>query len=154
MSSSPVKRTMLKLLLGLTVLITLFVINTWVYPFTSSKPNFSDVERVFNKIQFPNDWEQIDASENSGIAGRRCPIEQESACYHKSHTYKTGGDTEQAEIEAVLKSSGCSAVSFDRSEPIGGVPYVNYECSIEGLSIEGTMREEGGWDASFTVYSG
>jgi len=48
-------------------LLGLAYIHLAVYPFTSQKPNFADVERVFNKMQFPSDWQEISSSENRGV---------------------------------------------------------------------------------------
>jgi len=136
------------------ILLGLGYVNMAVYPFATSRPNYSDVERVFNKMQFPGDWQEIRSSENRGIAGRACPIESESACYHKSKTFKVPDTTQKNIIEAVLNSAGCQAVSFTDSTPSDGDPSTNYACSAEGLSIRGTLYKKPlGWEASVTTYS-
>lgn len=146
-----------KLFSGLIVLVFIFgtlYINFSVYPFTSQKPNFADVERVFNRMQFPAEWQEIRSSENRGIAGRRCPIEPGSACFHKGKTFAIPSDIKNVLIEEVIKQSRCDSVGFTRQKPIGGDPYTNFTCSAEGLEISGTIYErQGKWEISVTVYS-
>jgi hypothetical protein len=134
------------------ILIVLSVINLFVYPFKSSQPNFADVERVFNKIMIPADWVEISSSENRGIAGRACPIEPGTACFHKGTRFTVPSSIPVETIQEVYSSSGCPAVAFKRSEPIGGDPYTNYTCSVEGLEVSGTLIEqESGWELSVYV---
>ena len=124
------------------VLIVLTIINFFVYPFQSAKPNFADVERVFNKIVIPADWVEISSSENRGIAGRACPIEPGSACFHKGTRFTVPSGLTVEAAQGVFDDSGCPIVAFTRSEPIGGDPYTNFSCSIEGLEVSGTLIEQ------------
>jgi hypothetical protein len=143
-----------KFFIGLGVLVAILVagyINWEVYPFTTKHPNFSDVERVFNKMQFPADWQQIDESENRGTAGRTCPIEPGSACFHKSKRFKIPQNTDRQIIEGVLKQTGCPAVAFDEIRSTEKIEYTNYQCSVEGLTIDGTYYQGEKWEASFYV---
>lgn len=134
------------------VLIVLTVINFFVYPFQSAKPNFADVERVFNKIVIPADWVEISSSENRGIAGRACPIEPGSACFHKGIRYTVPNNLSTETIQGVFEGSGCPIVAFTRSDQIGGDPYTNFSCSIDGLEVSGTLIEqESGWELSVYV---
>lgn len=113
-------------------------IANWNYPFVSTNPNFSDVERVFNKMQFPGDWQEIDSSENSGIAGRQCPIESSSHCYHKSKTFLVSESVKPDDVKQVLMQTGCPAVSIQdvgyKTDPEESKSLL---CSIEGLDISG-----------------
>lgn len=132
------------------VLIALFVINVAYYPFFTSHPNYSDVERVFNKMQFPSDWQEIRSSENRGIAGRACPIESESKCYHKSKAFKVAEKTSMDTIEAVLKQTGCPIVAIKENRPTGGEAYTTFKCSIEALEVSGEIE----WKNEPEVYIG
>jgi hypothetical protein len=124
------------------LLLGIFYINLAVYPFATTHPNFSDVERVFNKMQFPGDWQEINSSENRGIAGRACPIESESYCYHKSKTFKVKSDITRLTTEVILKATGCPVVSVKESQPTGGAAYTSFDCSIEGVSVSGEITWE------------
>lgn len=135
-------------------IVTAFYVEATIYPLSTLHPNFSDVERVFNRMQFPPDWQETRSSENSGIAGRACPAFPESACFHKGKNFLVNKDITTIEIEAVLKSTGCVTVNFKRSEPLGGDPYTNFGCSYEGLDVSGTIYErKDQWELSITVYS-
>ncbi|MBI1857026.1 hypothetical protein HY003_01255 [Candidatus Saccharibacteria bacterium] len=131
-----------KIIIGLVVvgMLALGYINLAIYPFRTQHPNFSDVERVFNKMQFPSDWQQISDSENRGIAGRACPVESESWCFHKSRTFRVES-IDIAKIEEILKQSECPAVSTKESESTSGNKTVSLECSVKGLSINGSYNE-------------
>ncbi len=139
-----------KFFIGLSVVVlgVLFV-NQFIYPFSAANPNFADVERVFGKMQFPTDWQQIDQSENRGIAGRQCPIEPGSACFHKSKTFGVSKDISVDAVKNVLLQTGCHAVNVTEHKVIGGTPYATFECSVEGLNLAGEIdyKKEG-----FQVY--
>ena len=117
-------------------------INMAVYPFSTEHPNFSDVERVFNRMQFPSDWQEVKSSENRGVAGRYCPFESSSACYHKSKTFRVPAGTLDKEVEKLLKETGCPIVSISVSTPIGAEPYSSFKCSAEGLEISGEIEHK------------
>lgn len=137
--------------IGLFLFVGFWFINNFVYPFVADSPNFSDVERVFNRMQFPAEWAEIKSSENKGMFGRSCPIEPGSKCFHKGKRYKVPVNTSPDTIEAILKQAGCEQVSFDEQNPIGGNPYTNYECSVEGLLIDGSLDKGTNWETSFYV---
>ena len=133
------------------IIIVLSIINLFVYPLKSSQPNFADVERVFNKIEIPADWVEISSSENSGIAGRACPIES-SGCFSIGKRFNVPSNIAIETIQSVYDDSGCPAVAFKRSVPIGGDPYTNLTCSVEALEVSGTLIEqESGWELSVYV---
>jgi len=146
-----------RLVFAATVVVLLIiagVVNVFFYPFTSAKPNFSDVERVFNKIVVPADWVEISISENRGIAGRACPIEPGTACFHKGARYSlAGGADVVSAVQNVFGTSGCENVSSRDHEVIGGTPYVSYECSISGLTVSGDLSKNPGsvWEVSVYV---
>lgn len=122
------------------VMLGLGYVNLAVYPFGTTSPNYSDVERVFNKMRFPSDWTEIRSSENKGVAGRNCPIESGSVCYHKSKTFKVPKSTASLDVENKLKESGCPVVAVSESKPAGGVSYTTFKCSIEGLEVSGEIE--------------
>lgn len=124
-------------------LLGLLYVHMFVYPFVASEPNFADVERVFNRMQFPSEWQEIRTSENRGLHGRACPIESESACFHKSKTFHVPQSIENPDIEMILQRTGCSTVQVTENNPIGGTPYNNYGCSVEGLDVRGQLDIRG-----------
>jgi hypothetical protein len=134
------------------VLIAIFVINVAYYPFFTSHPNYSDVERVFNKMQFPSDWQEIRSSENRGIAGRACPIESESTCYHKSRSFNVPESTTLDSVKSILLQTGCPTVAVS-DNTAKDAPKKKYllGCSIEGMTI-GADYVEGEY-FSTTIYS-
>lgn len=136
----------LVIIVGLVVLfIVVGVINLFVYPFQSAKPNFADVERVFNKIEIPADWVEIDSSENRGIAGRACPIEPGTTCFHKSKTFTVPAGVNVEMVETVLLSSGCPSVGVvDNSYIDAPDTKYRFECSIEALDIGGDLNMNDG----------
>lgn len=130
----------LSIFLGISLIVfTAGVVNAMFYPFTTTHPNYSDVERVFNKIQFPADWQQIDQSENRGIAGRQCPIEPGSVCFHKSETFGVGKDISADVVKGVLLQTGCPAVSITEHKVIEGTPYTTFECTVGGVNLTGEI---------------
>jgi len=133
-------------------IIAVWIFHNSVYPLTTTHPNFSDVERVFNKMQFPGGWKEIDSSENRGVAGRLCPIESSTKCYHKRKLFKVENNTTQQYLGTIIKTTGCPSVSYSDEMVGGGTPYSNYTCSIEGLTVSGTLyKRPSGWEASFSV---
>lgn len=123
------------------------------YPPFSQDPNFTDVERVFNRMQFPSEWVEIDSSENRGYGGRVCPIESGTRCFHKSKRFKVEKNLNITKLEKVMNSS-CAPIKQDRRVPVGGDPYTNFSCSTEGLELSGTLYERSGvWELSVSIYS-
>jgi len=134
-------------LVGVPVLFgVLMIINWFIYPFTSAKPNFKDVETVFNRIQVPSDWQVIDESENSGIAGRQCPIESATMCFHKSKTYTFRDAPTVDKVMQLLMTSGCSSVETTTSER-QDLATINFECISGIVKVRSTLRA-----ASETIY--
>lgn len=123
------------------VLLTILYIDTSVYPFTSQKPNFYDVERVFNRMQFPSNWQEIRSSENRGIAGRQCPIEPSTRCFHKSKTFKVPATTNEKDVVGALLLTGCPAVDVRDNTALGETEKTySLSCSIDGLDISSSFR--------------
>jgi hypothetical protein len=142
------------LLIGgvLLALLAALYINMAVYPFFTSHPNYSDVERVFNKMQFPSDWTEIRSSENRGIAGRACPIESGSVCYHKSRSFNLPTTTTIEQVKSVMQQSGCQAISVSDNTAQGETKKKSLlGCSIDGMRL-GADYSEGEY-FSVTVYS-
>ena len=98
-------------------------VNWFIYPFSSANPNYADVEAVFDSIQIPGGWIELDRSENRGIAGRQCPIESESMCFHKAKTFQVPSSIGEETTQGIIQTSGCtSPVVKDQTysgEPIG-----------------------------------
>lgn len=122
------------------LLATLLIINWFVYPFVSAKPNFADVEAVYNKMVVPADWVKKGEGANKGIAGRQCPIESDG-CFSKSAEFSVPNTVTESDIKKVYESMGCVSVVADRSEPKGAKPYTDFECSAGPLVLGGTLDE-------------
>lgn len=141
--------------IGVGVVFLIFVVawvNAFVYPFRSVKPNYSDVEKVFARLQVPSSWKMIEHSENRGMFGRGCPIESSSVCFHKSATYTVPANVSDDVVKNVYKSLGCSAVASRDNSPVGGDSYTNFECTTDGLKVTGdTIRKSEGWTVSVIV---
>lgn len=121
--------------------IILLSIDWFIYPFQTKHPNFSDVNRVFNKMTFPSDWKVVSTSENKGTAGRTCPIESESKCFHKGVIYQIPVNTDQKTIEAILRLTGCPSPIFTDNKPVGSYPYTNFQCSIDATTVDGGIKK-------------
>ena len=120
----------------LVVLLGVWIFHNSVYPFTTSHPNFSDVERVFNKMQFPSSWQEIDSSENRGVAGRLCPIESSTKCYHKSKTFSIPEATTIEDVKKVLLQTGCPIIGVrDNTAKNDMTKKYSLVCSIDALDI-------------------
>jgi hypothetical protein len=109
-----VKKPLQVIIVILGVLVVLFgigFIDTFVYPLHSDRPNYSDVEKTFAKLQFPSDWKEVDSSENRGIHGRGCDPFNDSGCFHKNKTFKVD-DTQAARVslKEIFTSLGCTNV--------------------------------------------
>lgn len=115
----------------------LWVTNAFIYPFTSSNPNYSDVEKAFAKLQFPSDWQEIKSTENRGLHGRGCDPVNGSGCFHKSKTFKVPENTSVEQVEKVLISGGCTgSVKQDITPQNDTLPTTSLRCGIgSGISF-------------------
>jgi len=124
------------------ILIGLLIVHWFVYPFVSAKPNFADVEAVFNKLQIPSDWQVIEESENRGVAGRQCPIESESMCFHKAKTFKINNAASEASVSVLLVKAGCVSPSIkdarDKGDPEGS--RFSSECFAGPINLSATVN--------------
>lgn len=111
-------------------LLSVLYINIAVYPFQAAQPNFTDVEKYYNQLEIPADWELIETSENSGIKGRRCPVTPGPRCFYKSATYKVENFTD---VDAENLTKDCSGKPIiDRpSENVPQQQTTNYSCLLE-----------------------
>lgn len=58
---------------ALVVLVTFFVISLlilWLY--ASNKPNYRDLDKAYNKLNIPSDWQLVSQSSNKGLGGMFC----------------------------------------------------------------------------------
>ena len=126
------------------VLVVLVVIDWFVYPFVSLKPNYADVEATFNKLQIPSDWKLVSEGSNKGIAGRQCPIESDG-CFSKTTNYSTPSSVMREDVEQVVLSSGCVSAAV-RDETQKGDPreVFEYSCMAAGIRVVGTWTKNGG----------
>jgi hypothetical protein len=135
------------LIIGLVVVlivIVLNVVNWFVYPFTSAKPNFADVEAVYSKLQIPSDWTVIDESENRGIAGRQCPVESSTMCFHLAKTYNAQHIIDRITVENIVLGSGCISVDEkDESQKDDPVEVYSYTCMSGGVKVIGLWERNG-----------
>ena len=134
------------------LLATLLIINWFVYPFVSAKPNFADVEAVYNKMVVPADWVKKGEGSNKGIAGRQCPIESDG-CFSKAARFTVPVGTTEDVVKSVFKSLGCISVVADRTEQVGGIAYTDFECSAGVTRASGTLKEKSEWELSVNVGS-
>ena len=147
------KKVLLTLGGVLALFVVLTIVNWFVYPFTSTRPNFADVESTFNKLQIPSDWKVIDQSENRGIAGRQCPVESDG-CFSKGKRFSIPFSTDRAVFIGLLKSAGCISPSFTENQVKGGPNTANYECMAGSTRVSGSLIEKvSGWEASIYVGS-
>ena len=127
------------------------VVNWFVYPFSSTKPNFADVEAVYNKMVVPDTWVKKAEGSNRGIAGRQCPIESDG-CFSKVATFSIPAANYTTEIESVAMSMGCPSSNQSRVEQIGGPASMSFRCASGAIIVSGTIIERGdNWEAY--VYS-
>ncbi len=126
----------LSILFGVVIIIFgLLYVNFAVYPFTSTTPNYSDVERVFNRMTFPADWKLEKETINKGIAGRQCPIESETACFLKSKTFTLKDKNIVSMLKDLLEETGCKDPVMTDNTDSEGRRVVEYECSIDAVSL-------------------
>ena len=124
-----------KIALGVGVVFVIFMVvtyvNWFVYPFVSAKPNYADVEKVFNKLQIPPDWVEISRSENKGIAGRQCPIESDG-CFSLSKDFKIRNDLDGAGLVEFMKSAGCISPTISQRAIAADDKNIGYdsECAV------------------------
>lgn len=128
---------------GVTVLLGgLWVVDNFIYPLKAENPNFSDVEKAFAKLQFPNDWVEISSSENRGMFGRGCDPFNDAGCFHKSKTFRTK-ETEsvKSEISEQFISHGCTGIleeaTYEGNSNTTPKTALNLSCQIDGGVIYG-----------------
>lgn len=120
-----------KILVGIVTLLALLGllwIHLFIYPFTTSHPNFSDVEKTFNNLPIPKDWKLISKSENKGIAGRACPIEG-SGCFSKRAVYELPPGTDVNVMTDSLRTFGCGPISVTDTSTKSAKMYT-YNCNL------------------------
>lgn len=124
-------------------LITAFYIDSAVYPFQAANPNFSDVERYFNQLEVPKDWQQVRSSEYKGVKGRACPMFPRALCFHKSATYTPVGFSE-LDIRKLLDQY-CTNGDPNYDEviyPKNGKRSLNFRCELAtDIVFSGTYRD-------------
>jgi hypothetical protein len=122
------------------------MIHWFVYPFTSAQPNFADVEAVYSKMVVPDTWVKVGEGANSGIAGRRCPIESDG-CFSKSANFSIKSAVSSQEVIDVIEQSGCASPAL-KDETYKGDPEgsrFSYSCFAGairvGISVDMKMGE-------------
>lgn len=125
------------------VLFAMLIVNWFVYPFSSAKPNFADVEAVYDKMVVPADWVKKGEGANKGIAGRQCPIESDG-CFSKASTYSVPTSTSKAVVIDVFESLGCVSVSSDENTEKNGPTSTTFRCSVGALIATGSLLERDG----------
>jgi hypothetical protein len=127
-------------------------VNWFVYPFTSAKPNFADVETTFNKLQIPKEWKLIETSQNKGLAGRQCPIEGDT-CFYTQKVYELPAGVAKEDIQKVVMSSGCVSTTTKDESQAGLSTKYYYECMSGGLRIGGSWELKSTTNGRLTVWS-
>ncbi len=123
------------------VYLTVTWFDTYVYPFRADSPNFSDVEKSFDSIQFPSDWKEIKSSENRGIKGRGCDPYNSSGCFHKSKTFAVPQNVDINSVKIFLSSEGCPSPNTSSYKNSGDQrESFNFECGVgNGLQYTGNV---------------
>ncbi len=88
--SNKSRNIVLSIVGGILLLLGSAFINFFIYPFTTTHPNYSDVEALYDSVDLPGTWELVELKENEGISGRKCSsgdITGTSYCYQKQGTY-------------------------------------------------------------------
>jgi hypothetical protein len=119
-------------------IISLWATDNFIYPFKPETPNYTDVERVFARLQFPSEWKEISSSENKGLHGRGCDPFNSAGCFHKGKTF-TVDDVSRAKenLKEILKThGGCSGV-YEEAIPEGNsntdpMTATNISCQTSG----------------------
>lgn len=126
----------------LVLLIGLWVVNNFVYPFQSVHPNYSDVEAAFAKLQFPSDWREISSSENRGLHGRGCDFLNNAGCFHKGKTFSVPERVTKDNLKQLLIDSGClGTVESEFTYDGDAKPSFNLECGLSGgVRLGATIR--------------
>lgn len=123
------------------LIVSMVIVDLFVYPFTSDKPNYADVERAFDKIVIPEDWEEISSRENKGIKGRACDPFDKSGCFSKSKTFKVPYVVNSDNINVLLQDI-CIKVSYEKNTNTRGASGVtNFRCSTGVITFAGSLRE-------------
>lgn len=122
------------------VSMSLLTINFFIYPFQSSRPNFSDVSSEFDKIIFPPDWQITKIIENKGIAGRACPIEG-SGCFSKQAFISLPVNVDKDIVVGVIGDRVCkSPIDIRESKDTAANRYTYYCAVSEGIMLGGDYK--------------
>lgn len=76
--------------IGIALAIYLLIIGAAFAYYQSQRPNFRDLEKAFNELNIPEDWQQVSSSQNSGTWGLFCWQLEGEACPYKITTYTRG----------------------------------------------------------------
>lgn len=117
--------------------LALAYVNFFVYPFQSSRPNYSDVSAEFDKIVFPQDWQITKIIENKGIAGRACPIEG-SGCFSKQVFMSLPAGVGKDTVELFLKNSVCDGLNNIKKNNIKDMESLTLSCVLSNDLIVGS----------------
>lgn len=120
--------------------LVIIYIHFFVWPFDKANPNFSHVEEVFNRMQFPSDWKVISESENNGLHGRRCEFESSTRCFHKAKRFKVSAGTKDEEISQVMRQSTClNVAAYDLTDKSDNYTSTGFKCQVGQISIDGSI---------------
>ncbi len=121
----------------------IWTVDNLIYPFKSETPNFADVERAFNKLKVPSDWQEVSSSENRGLYGRGCNPLNDSGCFHKGKTFSIPENINTNNLINVFNENKlCPALNVSEIDYKGQTEKTaNFSCGIGGgLEIRGTIR--------------
>lgn len=116
--------------------LALAYVNFFVYPFQSSRPNYSDVSAEFDKIVFPQDWQITKIIENKGIAGRACPTEG-SGCFSKQAFISLPININETDIRSFIEVNICSSSPNVRESKDKTIERFTYYCSVANKMMMG-----------------
>ncbi len=154
--SNKSRNIVLSIVGGILLLLGAAFINFFIYPFTTTHPNFSDVEAVYNSIEVPNNWELISISEKTGPAGRSCYMGNDITGPQYCHRIRNEYD-----VPSVLTSEGyfdvMDSISCDnkQTEALSDTSYRFY-CERNGVEISSSFEisESDGNSVGISVNAG
>ena len=98
-NTKPKSKKKILVVVGVAVAIYLVIVGVaWAY-YQSQRPNYRDLEKAFNELNIPEDWQEVSSSKNSGTWGLFCWQIEGEACPYKITTYSRETATNYDDIK-------------------------------------------------------
>lgn len=136
-NTKPKSKKKILVVVGVAVAIYLVIVGVaWAY-YQSQRPNYRDLEKAFNELNIPEDWQEVSSSKNEGTWGLFCWQIEGETCPYLTQVFSRTNQT-QDNIDILLNevknnfiNSGYTIKSFSnekcRAEYISSI---EYSCSI------------------------